>query len=472
MPQTLFDKIWDAHTIASGAGEAALVAIDFVFLHERTGAVALNSLQKAGREIRHPSRVFCTVDHIVSNAPERSESDARSPGGDVFIRETRAAAQRTGINFFDVMDPRQGIVHVIAPELGIVQPGATLVCPDSHTCSLGAFGAMAWGIGSSEAEHALATGTVRVAKPKQMRIRIEGQLGAGVSAKDLALHLIQVHGADGGQRMAIEFAGSTIRNMSVESRLTLCNLAVEFAAFTALIAPDAVTIDYLSGREFAPTGHVWHLARESWGKLRSDADAVFDAEIEIDAADVPPVVTWGTSPAQACSVRSGVPEIAALPAPAQASALKAMAYMGLSPGTAVMGLPVDGAFIGSCTNGRLEDLRAAASILRGRTVAPGVRAVCVPGSQSVRVDAEAEGLDKVFRDAGFSWGAPGCAMCFYAGGETFAPEARVMSSTNRNFEGRQGPGVRTHLASPAMVAAAAVSGCITDCRDVPGKAAT
>ena len=458
MGRTLFDKLWDIHVVAESGDGAAYIAIDRVFLHERTGGVALKSLLEAGHKIKAPARVFCVMDHIVSFAADRQRNDARSPGGEVFITETRTMAEKTGIALIDTDDARQGIVHVIAPELGVVTPGVSIVCPDSHTCSLGAFGALAIGVGSSEAEHAMATGVMRVHKPEQLRISVDGVLAPGVTAKDLALHLITTYGAGGGKRRAIEFYGPAISAMDVEARLTLCNLAVEFAAFTAVIAPDEKTIGYARGRPYAPSTTHMQAAEAHWAELHTDRDAVFDDEIRIDAKDVKPFVSWGTSPDQSAPVDKGVPEEEALNGANADRAKKALSYMGLAPAARFSDMSIDGAFIGSCTNGRLSDLRAAAAVLKGRKIAEGVRAVCVPGSKQVRAAAEAEGLDAVFRAAGFEWGSPGCAMCFYAGGETFSPQARVISSTNRNFEGRQGPGVRTHLASPATVAASAVAG--------------
>ncbi|MEP3890272.1 MAG: 3-isopropylmalate dehydratase large subunit [Hellea sp.] len=452
MNKTLFDKLWDSHRVMTLEGGVDLIAIDRVFLHERTGSVALESIIESGRSPCSPEHVFVTMDHIVSNKPDRHKDDARTPGGDVFITATREAAKKTGINLIDVLDADQGIVHVISPELGIAQPGLTLVCPDSHTCSQGALGVLAWGIGSTDAEHAIVTGTMRVKKPPQMRITVTGILGAGVTAKDLALHIIKTYGAAGAKRCAVEYAGEAVQALSIEERLTLCNMAVEFAAFTAIIAPDETTFNYLEGRRFTPKDEMWQQATAQWKYLITDAAAEFDYDYVIEANDVKPTVTWGTSPAQAISIDSYIPHDADL---------KALSYMGVTRGENISKLKIDGAFIGSCTNSRLSDLRAAAKVLKGQQVADGVNAICVPGSMAVRREAEAEGLDKIFKAAGFAWGAAGCAFCFYAGGDTFAPGTRVISSTNRNFEGRQGPGVRTHLASPAVVAASAIAGKIT-----------
>ena len=366
---------------------------------------------------------------------------------------------------FDIGDPRQGIVHVISPELGIVLPGLTLVCPDSHTSTQGAFGALAWGIGSTEAEHVLATQTLRIAKPRTMRVLLDGALRAGVTAKDLALHLIRTFGAAGGKGFAVEFAGAAVAQMDLESRMTLCNMAAELSAFTAIIAPDDKTYDYLAGRPYAPAGQAWTHAMQHWRELHSDAGASFDAEIRIDATQVGPMVTWGTNPQDALPIDAAVPAYEEVAAHRSREGYeRALAYMDLKPGRPLIGLPIDGAFIGACTNSRLSDLRRAAAIVEGRKVAWGVRAICVPGSTSVKQLAEAEGLDEKFRMAGFEWRESGCSMCFFAGGESFAPKQRVISSTNRNFEGRQGPQTRTHLASPETVAASAISGCISDPR--------
>ncbi|WP_416909039.1 MAG: 3-isopropylmalate dehydratase large subunit [Polymorphobacter sp.] len=454
---SLFDKLWAAHEVAQTEGGASIIHIDRVFLHERTGAAALGSLKAAGRGVWDARRAFVAMDHIVDTRPGRGDATLM-PGGQAFITETRAAARAAGIHVFDVTDPDQGIMHVVSPELGIVLPGLTLVAPDSHTCTQGAVGALAWGIGSTEAEHALATSTLRVKKPKSMRVRFEGQLRAGVTPKDMALALIAEHGSAGGQGYAIEFAGEAVRALDMEGRMTLCNMATEFAAFSAVIAPDAVTLGWLKGRRYAPKGADWDAAVTAWGALVSDGDAVFDREIVMDAGGIRPMVSWGTSPSQSLPLGEAVP----LGAPA-----KALAYMGLEPGQAVAGLAIDGAFIGSCTNARLSDLRRAAAIVRGRRVADGVRAIVVPGSSAVKRAAEAEGLDRTFLDAGFEWRESGCSMCFYAGGESFGPGERVISSTNRNFESRQGKGTRTHIASPEVVAASALAGVIA----APGEAA-
>ena len=404
--------------------------------------------------MRDPARVFAVMDHIVDTRIGRGTAGAPAtamPDGEAFITETRAACRDAGITLFDVNDRSQGIVHVISPEQGIVLPGLTLVAPDSHTCTQGAFGALAWGIGSSEAEHAMVTGTLRMERPPTMRVAFDGTLAPGVTPKDMVLALIARHGAGGGAGHAIEFAGPAVRALDMEGRMTLCNMATEFGAMTGMIAPDAKTFDYLAGRPYAPAS----FDDPHWRGLVSDDDARFDREIAMDAGAIAPMVSWGTSPEHAIPIDGRLP-----PGPDRAHE-----YIGLAPGTAIAGTPVDAAFIGSCTNARLPDLRRAARILEGQHIAPSIRtALVVPGSLTVKRAAEAEGLDLIFAAAGFEWRMSGCSLCFYAGGEGFAEGARVISSTNRNFEGRQGPGVRTHIASPETVAASAIAGAIADPR--------
>ena len=463
MGRTLFDKLWDLHAIASLGEGTDLLLIDRILLHERTGSVALESLAEAGRAVAVPAQVFVTMDHIVDTLPGRGDRTIM-PTGTQFITATRKAALDAGLTLFDIGDPRQGIVHVISPEQGIVLPGLSLVCPDSHTCTQGALGALAWGIGSTEAEHALATATLRVRKPKTMRITVRGRLGTGVTAKDLALHIVSRFGSAGASGHHLEYAGEAVRALDVEGRLTLCNMATELAAFSAIIAPDDVAFAYLQGRSYAPDAAAWDGAVAFWRTLTSDEDAVFDQDHVIDAADVPPMVSWGTSPQQALALGDPVPAFDAVACGTQAGHDRALSYMGLQPGDRLETLPIDAAFIGSCTNARISDLRRAADILRGRKVAAGVKAVCVPGSTAVKAAAEAEGLDRVFRDAGFEWREAGCSMCFFAGGESFGFRQRVITSTNRNFESRQGPETRSHLASPETVAASAIAGHIADPR--------
>jgi 3-isopropylmalate/(R)-2-methylmalate dehydratase large subunit len=404
------------------------------------------------------------MDHIVDTRPGRSDATLM-PTGEAFITATREAARAAGLTLFDLQDERQGITHVISPEQGIVLPGLTLICPDSHTSTQGALGALAWGVGSSEAEHALATSTLRVARPGAMRITVNGRLGVGVTAKDLALHIAARLSSGGAKGRVIEYAGEAVAALSVEGRMTLCNMAAELAAFTAIIAPDDAVLDYLHGRPYAPSGRLWDLAAAHWASLRTDAGARFDVETAFDAAEVAPTVTWGVSPQHAVPVDGAVPaygEVADRDTPE--SYARALAYMGVTPGVRLTDLAIDAAFIGSCTNSRIGDLRSAAAVLDGRTVAPGVRAICVPGSTAVKRQAEAEGLDRIFRAAGFEWREAGCSMCFFSGGESFGPRQRVVSSTNRNFESRQGPETRTHLASPATVAASAIMGRLADPR--------
>ncbi len=448
--RTLFAKLWDAHVVARLGPAEDLVAIDRVLLHERTGSVALKSLTAAGRVVVDPARVFAVTEHLVDTARGRTGTLGR--GGDAFLTATREECAAAGIRLFDVDDPDQGIVHVISPELGLVLPGVTLVCPDSHTCTQGAFGALAWGIGSTEAEHALATGTLRLVRPKTMRVTFTGALQLGVTAKDMMLALIAAHGAGGGKGHAIEFAGDAVTALHLDGRQTLCNLATEFAAMTGFIAPDDTVFDYLRSRRYTPSGDLWNAAVGNWRTLATDPDAVFDRAITIDAGAIRPMVSWGTSPEQTVAIDGTVPS--------DAAGAKARDYMAVLPGQRLAGTKIDAAFIGACTNSRLSDLRRAASVVRGHRVASGVQAIVVPGSMAVRRAAETEGLDRVFIDAGFEWRMSGCGSCFYAGGPGFAPGTRVISSTNRNFEGRQGPGVRTHLASPETVAASALAGAI------------
>ena len=456
MGSTLFDKIWNAHRVASTPGGADLIAIDRVFLHERTGAAALKSMAAAGRPVRDPARVFAVTDHIVDTRPGRTDRTLM-PGGQAFIADTRDACRATGITLFDVDSRDQGIVHVISPELGVVLPGLTLVAPDSHTCTQGAFGALAWGIGSSEAEHAMATGTLRLTRPGTMRVTFSGRLAPGVTAKDMALALISRHGAGGGAGCVVEFAGEAVAALDMEARMTLCNMATEFSAMTGIVAPDAKAFAWLAGRRFAPAG----FSNPYWATLITDPDATFDREIAIDSAEIAPMVSWGTSPEQSIAIDAAIPQ----------GPQRAHDYIDLAPGQRLAGTPIDVAFIGSCTNSRLSDLRRAAALLKGKRIAPSIKtALVVPGSSAVKRAAEAEGLDKVFTDAGFEWRMSGCSLCFYAGGEGFAPGSRTISSTNRNFEGRQGPGIRTHIASPETVAASALAGCIADPRNVTAAA--
>jgi 3-isopropylmalate/(R)-2-methylmalate dehydratase large subunit len=465
MPRTAFDKLWDLHMVRAFADGSALLALDRVFLHERTGSLAVNHVLDTGRRVAAPQRVFAVMDHVIDTVPGRTDR-TMMPGGTEFITALRDAAGRAGAQLFDLDHPDQGISHVVAAELGLVLPGYSYVCPDSHACTLGALGALAWGIGTSDCEQAVATQMLRVVKPAQTLVRIEGLLPTGTSAKDLALYVIARFGAAGGARHAVEYAGPAITSLDMGGRFTLCNMAVEFSAFTAVIAPDATTLAYVRDRRAAPKSAEYDAAAAAWSALASDTDAKFDRELRIDASAVAPMVSWGTALDHTVPVDGVVPAPQSLPGERRERAERAIEYMGLAPGAPIAGQPIDAAFIGSCTNGRLADLRSAAAVLRGRRVAPGVRALCVPASQAVKRAAEAEGLREVFVDAGFEWREPGCSLCFYAGGEGFEPGQRIISSTNRNFEGRQGPRVRTHVASPAMVAASAVTGVITDPRSL------
>lgn len=461
--RNIIEKIWDQHVVEATPEGQSLLHIDRVVLHDRAGPAVFGALRESGHTVANPSLVFGTMDHIIDTHAGRTD-DTLFKGGRKFIQAFREGSADAGIRLFDMGDARQGISHVISPELGIALPGSTLVCCDSHTCTVGGIGALAWGIGSTEGEHAVATQTLLRSRPKTMRVEFQGQLAAGVGAKDMALALIAAHTATGGQGHAIEFCGEAVRGLDVEGRLTLCNMAVEFGAWTGLVAPDEVTFEWLKGRAFAPAGEMWDAAVAHWRSLASDPAAIWDREIVIDCSRLQPQVSWGTNPSQVIGIADEIPDTA------DEDALRARTYMDLQPGQALLGIPIDAAFIGSCTNSRLPDLRAAAALVRGRHVAHGVTALVVPGSTAVKRAAEAEGLDKVFIDAGFEWRESGCSLCFYVGGDSFdrpgRPAKRVISSTNRNFEGRQGPGVRTHLASPVTVAASAILGVVADPREL------
>lgn len=459
---TLFDKLLQSHQIKQFDDGSSLVLIDRVMLHERTGALALANLVADKRSIVEPAAVFCTIDHIADTSPGRP-MQTRMPGGEVFIEAMRKQTTDLGLTLFDIDDPRQGIVHVIAPELGIAQPGITLVCPDSHTCTLGGLGALAWGIGSTDCEHALATKTLRVKALKQLRINLSGTQPPWLTAKDIILHLIATHSASRAVGHVIEFCGPVIESMEIEQRLTLCNMGVEMGAFTALIAPDQKTVDYVLGRPYAPANNT-NEATQHWLSLATDDGAKFDSEIDMDVSALAPAVTWGTSPEHAVGIDEAIPAPIKANGDSDPTRLAALAYMDVAAGQKLTDLAIDTAYIGSCTNARLSDLRRAALILKNNKVASGVKAICVPGSTQVKTQAEAEGLDQVFMEAGFEWNESGCAMCFYAGGDSFGDQERVISSTNRNFEGRQGPGSKTHLASPETVALSAINGTISDLR--------
>jgi len=455
-------KIWDQHVIARISDDTDLLHIDRHLLHDLGGSRGLLDLKSRNLSVHNPELTFATPDHAISSARGRAGT---TKVGLELLEGLRFETAASGITMFDVDQPGQGIVHVIGPELGLSLPGALIVCGDSHTCTHGGLGALAFGIGSSELTHVLATQALIQRRPKTMRVKFEGRMSASVTPKDLILALIGHVGAAGGTGYAVEYAGSAIRDMPIEGRLTICNLSIELGAKMGMVAPDERTYEFVRGRRYAPTGAMWERAVAAWRQLPSDADAVFDREVTIDVNRIIPQITWGISPEHVVGVDGHVPNPADVADPARRTAIEtAIDYMGLKPGAPIAGTPVDWVFIGSCTNSRMSDLRAAAAIARGRKVAPGVRAWVVPGSETVKREAVAEGLDKLFVDAGFEWREPGCSMCLAANGEVVAPGQRSVSTSNRNFIGRQGPRARTHLASPAMAAAAAISGAIADVR--------
>lgn len=455
----MYEKIWRDHEIADLGDGFALLHVDRHMLHDGSGPV-LAKLKAGGRAVAQPDLCFATLDHVVSTAAGRpATSDSRTRT----IESLRKGVIDPGIRLFDVGQPGQGIVHVIGPELGISLPGTTIVCADSHTCTHGGVGAMGFGIGSTEAEHVLATQTIVQAKLKTMRINFIGDAGDRLSAKDMILATVGHIGAAGGAGYAVEYAGPVIRDLDVEARLTLCNLSIELGAKVGMVAPDDKTFAYLRGRRFAPSDTLWDAAVASWRGLASDDEAVFDREVEIDVSAIKPQITWGTSPEQVIAIDGMVPNPALAPtAPQQAAMREALDYMDVAPGAPLMGLKVDWVFIGSCTNSRLSDLRIVANLVKGHKVASHVTAWIVPGSENVKRQAEAEGLDAVFKDSGFEWREPGCSLCLAANGEAVPSGARAVSTSNRNFVGRQGPGARTHLASPAIAAASAIRGAISD----------
>ena len=462
-PTTLFDNLWDQHVIASLGDDHDLLHVDRHYIHDLVGPAGFADLRARGLAVRNAPLNIACVDHSVSSAPGRTADTTAFSSALVrdFRRETTAARVR----IYDLSDPGQGIIHVAGPELGLTLPGLSIACGDSHTCTHGGLGALAFGIGSSEMVHVLATQTIVQARPRRMRVRFEGRLPVGVEAKDLVLHLIGRIGTAGGQGYAIEFAGSAVRAMSVEGRMTICNLSIEFGAKIGMIAPDDTTFEFVANRRFAPKGAQWDTALAQWRDLPGDEDASFEREHSVDVSQVAPQISWGTSPEQTIAIGDVVPEPGQERDLARRAAMSAaLDYMGLRPGQPIAGTPVDWVFIGSCANSRLPDLQAAAAVIRGRKVAPSVRAWVVPGSQQVKRDAEALGLHRAFLDAGFEWREPGCSMCVAVNGETLQPGQRSVSTSNRNFIGRQGVGARTHLASPSMAAAAALAGAIVDAR--------
>ena len=462
---TLHDKLWNAHLVATD-GDDALLYIDLHLLHEATSPQAFEGLRLAGRAVRQPRRALALADHSVPTQGQARGVDAvRDAAARLQLQVLARNVAEFGIESFALGDSRNGIVHVVAPEQGRTQPGMTIACGDSHTSTHGAFGALAFGIGTSDVEHVLATQTLRRKRPRSLRVNLTGALHRGVTAKDIALAVVRELGQAGATGHAIEYAGPAIAALSMEARMTLCNMSIEAGAPCSLIAPDAVTLAYLRGRSAAPQGAEWDAAVARWLALASDVDAVFDREVTLDLDTVEPLVSWGTSPAQTIGISGTVPDPAACTDPQEAARIaRALDYMGLAPGQAIAGLPVNRVFIGSCTNARIEDLRAAAAVLDGRRVAPGVRAQVVPGSGLVKAQAEAEGLDALFRAAGFEWREPGCSLCAAMSEDRLEPGERCASTSNRNFENRQGTGGRTHLMSPAMAAAAALAGRIVDPR--------
>jgi 3-isopropylmalate/(R)-2-methylmalate dehydratase large subunit len=453
----LFDKVWDRHLVASPPGEPPLIFIDLHLVHEVTSPQAFEGLELAGRQVRRPDLTLATMDHDVpTRGLDRPIADPLAAEQIARLRRNCAAH---GITLHALGSIDQGIVHVIGPQLGLTQPGMTVVCGDSHTSTHGAFGALAFGIGTTEVEHVLATQTLRQTKPAAMAVTVDGDLAPGLTAKDLVLGIIRALGPGGGAGSVIEYRGAAVRALSMEGRMTVCNMSIEGGARAGLIAPDDTTFAFLEGRRHAPRGQLWEQALADWRSLVTDEGAVFDREIKIDASALLPAVTWGTTPAQSVSIDDVVPEPGSFATPGQQQAAqRALTYMDLKPGTAIRDIFVDAVFIGSCTNGRLEDLRAAAQVARGRKVHAGVRALVVPGSARVKAEAEAEGLDQQFTQAGFEWRSAGCSMCLGMNGDIIAPGERCASTSNRNFEGRQGPGGRTHLVSPAVAAATAVAG--------------
>ncbi len=465
MGKTLYDKIWEAHLVHEAPGEASVLYIDRHLIHEVTSPQAFEGLRKAGRKVRRPDLTLAVADH---NVPTTNRAGGiTDPESREQIAVLAANARDFGVDYLAMDDIRQGIVHIVGPEQGWTLPGTTIVCGDSHTSTHGAFGALAFGIGTSEVEHVLATQTVPARHSRNMRVRVEGKLHDGVTAKDIALAVIAKIGTAGGTGYVIEYAGKAIRALSMEGRMTLCNMTIEAGARAGLVAPDETTFAYLAGRPRAPKAAAFEAALHYWRTLKSDDDAKFDAEIVLNTSDIVPMVTWGTSPEQALPVTASVPDPAAIADENQRAGIeRALAYMDLKPGMLLKDVKIDRVFIGSCTNGRIEDLRAAASVAKGKRVAAHVGAMVVPGSGLVKHQAEEEGLDQIFLAAGFEWREPGCSMCLAMNADKLEPGERCASTSNRNFEGRQGRGGRTHLMSPAMAAAAAIAGHLVDVREL------
>ena len=464
-PRTLFDKIWDAHVIAPNGEGTFLIYIDLHLIHEVTTPQAFEGLKLAGRKVRRPDATMAVCDHNIPTSNRKAGID--EPESKLQVDTLERNVREFGVPYFPIDSINQGIVHIIGPEQGLSQPGMTIVCGDSHTATHGALGALAFGIGTSEVEHVLATQTLSQRHAKNMLVEVNGTLGAGVSAKDVILAIIGKIGTAGGTGHVIEYAGSTIRGLSMEGRMTVCNMTVEAGARAGLVAPDETTFAYVKGRPYAPKGTQWEQALAYWRTLPSDAGAHFDKKAALDAADIAPHVTWGTNPEQTAPITGHVPDPAEIADPQKRAAIeRALEYMQLKPKTPLIEIPVERVFIGSCTNSRIEDLRAAAAIARGRHVAAGVRALVVPGSGLVKHQAEEEGLDRIFLEAGFEWREPGCSNCMSMNNDRAEHGERIASTSNRNFEGRQGPNAKTHLMGPAMAAAAAVTGHLADVRDL------
>jgi 3-isopropylmalate/(R)-2-methylmalate dehydratase large subunit len=462
-PKTLFEKIWEQHIVAKPQGEPAILYVDLQLVHEVTSPQAFDGLRLAGRRVARTDRTLATVDHNVPTDKDRTI--IKDPIAAKQIEALRQNCAEFGVELFDITSVDQGIVHMIGPELGATKPGMTIVCGDSHTSTHGAFGALAFGIGTSEVEHVLATQTVPQTRPRTFRISVEGELPHGVTAKDMVLGIIGRIGTDGATGCAVEYAGSAIRALSMEGRMTVCNMSIEAGARAGMIAPDETTFAYLEGRRFSPKGADWERAKDEWRKLPTDEGAVFDRELVIPAHELVPYVTWGTSPGMVVGITDVVPDPSSAATEADRNGLqRALEYMDLKAGTPIEEIAIDRVFIGSCTNARIEDLRAAAKVIAGYHVHANVRAMVVPGSMQVKLQAEREGLDHVFKEAGFDWREPGCSMCLGMNPDILAAGERCASTSNRNFEGRQGKGGRTHLVSPAMAAAAAVMGRFTDIR--------
>ena len=467
MPKTLFEKVWESHVVAERPDSPAILYIDLHLVHEVTSPQAFTGLRQRGLKVRRPERTVATMDHSIPTTP--LSVPIADPLAAAQIRQMEANAAEFGITLHGMASAHRGIVHVIGPELGLTQPGMTIVCGDSHTATHGAFGALAFGIGTSEVEHVLAAQCLLQTRPKTCEVRIDGELPAGVSAKDLILALIARIGVGGGTGHVFEYTGSAIRGLTMEQRMTVCNMSIEAGARAGMIAPDDITFDYLAGREHAPAGAEWDQAVARWRTLASDPGATYDHTITLDASALEPMITFGTNPGMGIGISGRVPDPASLADANQKAALdKALRYMGLQPGQALLGQKVDVVFIGSCTNSRISDLREAASLLSGRKVAANVRVMVVPGSQVIKQQAEAEGLDQVFRSAGAEWREPGCSMCIAMNGDQLQPGQYAVSTSNRNFEGRQGQGGRTFLASPLTAAASALAGAVADPRTVAG----